>query len=241
MKKKMTLEQLCIRLFTLSMACIMQYVLAYVPLYAPSPHVGNFGLIAITKMTAVIFPVALLFSLYLIYSVKKKKMPEKDYVQFVEGAALAGMATGSLSAYSTYADAEKKIDTINKYPLFYPFGVFGYFAFWYFQVLFCFFAALTGKWTVQDILMNWQWDLLIFGGSGFLIATFVISCKCLYLHNGKKELKRQLLIVSALFLVLVAISTATYIGLRPKEKKTIHIYTYTPKVTDVVKEDETSS
>lgn len=53
---------------------------------------------------------------------------------------------------------------------------------------------------------------------------------------------RQLVIVSVLTVVMVIFGIIFNLTVfHEEEKKTIHIYSYTPKVTDVLKEEETDT
>ena len=106
---------------------------------------------------------------------------------------------------------KKQFETIEKYPVFYPYEVFGFLVYWVLQVLLSLVTVVASKGTAADVLMNWQWDLLIFGGGGFLLAVFVLSCILLYRNNGKNELVRQLLIILGIIAAIGIIGIAIWL------------------------------
>jgi hypothetical protein len=145
MKKKMTLERVCILTFVMSMACIMQYALAYVPMYWKNEYINSSAAVILSKSFAVLFPLCFITSMIIIFNVKRKRISEESYTQLVQVVAATGLASGHMSAYPTLADAGKKVGVIKKYPLFYPFAVFGYFFTGYYNFFFVLRPLLPGN------------------------------------------------------------------------------------------------
>lgn len=232
-RKFFNLSFLCTLFFAISMLCIFQYVVADVPHFYKSIGQNNDVAIIMSKVLAGLFPIGFSINLIICILVKKKKIKQEDYEMTVTAVAAASVASGNLGALSTLTRTEEKYNAILSLPLIFPINVFFYLLCFALQLLLAFAAATSGGWEMQDIFSHWQWLVLIFGGSFFLLATFVLSFFGLYQSNGRKEVIRQAL-------VLVAISACLIIlfiyGAVRAELEDPGLHTFTPP-TYVAKAD----
>jgi len=202
-RKFLNLNFLCMVFFVLSMLCIVQYAAADVPHYWKNQWMNNDTAIMLAKCFSVIFPLCYVASIVIANLVKQRKISKEDYVGTVKAVSLFHILRGNLSAMSTYFGAGDKYNFILSSPLIFPLNVFVYILLFGLQVLLVIAAAISGGWTMQNIFTDLQHAIILFGGSFFLLLTFILSFFGLFQVKGKKETVRQALVLVAITVCLI--------------------------------------